>query len=117
MAVFEALTPAERAGQLRNPEGAVGLAVAEWLNETNRAGNARIVALLGVGPGSHVLEIGFGNGRTVPDVIAQAAEVHSGESGEETYRAISSARKSSSHPAALRLSRKEAFPGAFRIRF
>ena len=40
-----------------------------------------------------------------------------GESGEETYRAISSARKSSSHPAALRLSRKEAFPGAFRIRF
>ena len=76
MAVFEALTPAERAGQLRNPEGAVGLAVAEWLNEINRAGNARIVALLGVGPGSHVLEIGFGNGRTVPDVIAQAAEVH-----------------------------------------
>ena len=76
MAVFESLTPAERARQLRNPEGAVGLAVAEWLNETNRAGNARIVALLGVGPGSHVLEIGFGNGRTVPDVIAQAADVH-----------------------------------------
>jgi SAM-dependent methyltransferase len=76
MAVFESLTPAERARQLRNPEGAVGLAVAEWLNETNRGGNARIVALLGLGPGSHVLEIGFGNGRTVPDVIAQAAGVH-----------------------------------------
>ena len=33
-----------------------------------------------------------------------------------SYRAISSARKSSSHPAVLRLSRNEALPGAFRIR-
>jgi hypothetical protein len=39
-----------------------------------------------------------------------------GESGEETYRAISWARKSSSHPAALRFRRNEALPGAFRIR-
>ena len=31
----------------------------------------RIVALLDSGPGDHVLEIGFGDGRTVPDVIAQ----------------------------------------------
>jgi SAM-dependent methyltransferase len=75
MAVFETLTPAERARQLANPEGAVGLAVAEWLNETNKQANARSIVQLGVEAGNHVLEIGFGNGHTVPDVIAQAADV------------------------------------------
>ncbi len=33
------------------------------------------------------------------------------------YRVIRLARKSSSHPAVFRLSRREAFPGANRIRF
>ena len=76
MAIFDSLSPAERAKQLGNPEGDAGLAVAEWLNERNRQGNAQAVALLGITAGNHVLEIGFGNGRTVPDVIAQAADVH-----------------------------------------
>ncbi|MCV3244025.1 SAM-dependent methyltransferase [Mesorhizobium robiniae] len=75
MAVFETLTLAERARQLGNPEGAVGLAVADWLNENNRQANAKNVALLGGDAGNRVLEIGFGNGRTVPDVIAQALDV------------------------------------------
>ena len=75
MAIFEKLTPAERARQLGNSEGEVGIAVADWLNETNKAANAKTVALLGVIAGDHVLEIGFGNGRTVPDVIGQAADV------------------------------------------
>ena len=75
MAVFETLTLAEQARQLGNPEGAVGLAVAEWLNENNRQGNAETVGLLGVEAGNRVLEIGFGNGRTVPDVTAQAVDV------------------------------------------
>jgi ubiquinone/menaquinone biosynthesis C-methylase UbiE len=74
--IFDSLSPAERAKQLSNPEGDAGLAVAEWLNERNRQGNAQAIALLGITAGSHVLEIGFGNGRTVPDVIAQAADVH-----------------------------------------
>jgi ubiquinone/menaquinone biosynthesis C-methylase UbiE len=34
-----------------------------------------LVALLGVAVGNHVLEIGFGNGRTAPVVIDQAADV------------------------------------------
>jgi len=75
MAIFESLSAAERAKQLSNPEGAVGLAIAESLNETNRQGNAQIVTLLGVASGNHVLEIGFGNGRTAPDVIARAPNV------------------------------------------
>jgi ubiquinone/menaquinone biosynthesis C-methylase UbiE len=76
VAIFDSLTFAERAKQLSNPEGDAGLAVAEWLNERNRQGNAQAVAALGVMSGNQVLEIGFGNGRTIPDVIAQAADVH-----------------------------------------
>jgi hypothetical protein len=38
----------------------------------------------------------------------------SGESGERSYRVTRLARKSSSHPAALRLARSEFLPGAFR---
>jgi ubiquinone/menaquinone biosynthesis C-methylase UbiE len=76
MTVFETLTLAERARQLGNPEGAVGLAVAQWLNENNKQAIAKSVALLNVKPGNRVLEIGFGNGRAVPDLIAQAADVH-----------------------------------------
>ncbi|MDR3476372.1 MAG: class I SAM-dependent methyltransferase [Devosia sp.] len=76
MAVFETLTPAERARQLANPEGAVGLAVADWLNENNQQANAKTVALLDVKSGNRVLEIGFGNGRIVPGLIGQAADVH-----------------------------------------
>jgi hypothetical protein len=36
MAIFETLTSAERARQLANPEGEVGIAVADWLNENNK---------------------------------------------------------------------------------
>lgn len=75
MIIFEALTPAERARQLANPDGAVGLAVADWLNENNKQANERNVALLAVEAGHHVLEIGFGNGRTAPFVITQAPDV------------------------------------------
>jgi ubiquinone/menaquinone biosynthesis C-methylase UbiE len=73
---FDSLSSAERARQLRNPEGDVGLAVAAWLNETNRRGSAQILAALGLERQSKVLEIGFGNGRASPDVLASANEGH-----------------------------------------
>jgi len=72
MSVFESLSSAERARQLRSPDGEVGLAVAAWLNETN----ARILATLGIEPRSQVLEIGFRNGRAAPDVLALAKDGH-----------------------------------------
>lgn len=75
MAIFETLTPAERARQLANPEGTVGIAVADWLNENNKQANARVVEALAIEAGHHVLEIGFGNGRSTPIVIAQAPGV------------------------------------------
>ncbi|MFT4119628.1 class I SAM-dependent methyltransferase [Bradyrhizobium sp.] len=76
MTIFEALSPAERARQLANPEGAIGLALAEWLNDTNRQATTELIRLLAVEAGHRVLEIGFGNGRAVPIVMAQAADVH-----------------------------------------
>jgi hypothetical protein len=36
MTIFSALSPAEQARQLANPEGRVGHEVAEWLNGNNR---------------------------------------------------------------------------------
>lgn len=75
MSILQNLTLAERARQLRDPEGPVGLAVAEALVEVNKHGNAQAVRLLGIQAGDRVLEIGFGNGRAAPDVLAQAAGV------------------------------------------
>jgi SAM-dependent methyltransferase len=76
MSVFETLSSAEQARQLRNPEGDAGLAVAVWLNETNRRAGAQLLAALGLDRRSQVLEIGFGNGRAVPDVLALAKDGH-----------------------------------------
>jgi ubiquinone/menaquinone biosynthesis C-methylase UbiE len=76
MAAFGSLPPIEQARQLANPEGQVGIEVAEWLNGNNRAGNARALAMLDVRAGHRVLEIGFGNGRAAPVVVGQAADVH-----------------------------------------
>lgn len=76
MAIFAALSPAERARQLANPEGPVGVAVADWLNDANRQATADLVGLLSLETGQHVLEIGFGNGRATPIVMAAAPDVH-----------------------------------------
>ena len=72
MAIFSSLQPEEQARQLANPEGPVGIEVAEWLNGNNRESNTLAVALLEVQAGHRVLEIGFGNGRAAPNVIGQA---------------------------------------------
>ena len=76
MTIFGSLPPSEQARQLANPDGAIGIQVAEWMNENNRMSNAQILALLRVQPGNRVLEIGFGNGRAASEVVAQAEDVH-----------------------------------------
>ncbi len=75
MTVFDALSPAEQARQLGNPDGEVGLAVAAWLNMTNQPANARMLQSLALKPGDRVLEVGFGNGRVAPLVLAQAPDI------------------------------------------
>jgi SAM-dependent methyltransferase len=119
VAIFETLTPAEQARQLANPEGAVGLAVADWLNEINKQAIARSVASLGVEAGNRVLEIGFGNGRAPPEVIAQAADVqYSGIDISPTMVAEASAFNAAlvaAGVASLQLGSAERMPFADRV--
>jgi SAM-dependent methyltransferase len=75
MSAIDKLTPAERARQLASPEGDLGLAVAAWLNRTNRAAYASFLDRLGLAPGARVLEIGPGNGRYAPEIVAAAPDV------------------------------------------
>ncbi|MEY4748125.1 MAG: hypothetical protein RIQ60_339 [Pseudomonadota bacterium] len=75
MTVFSSLPPAEQARQLANPDGQIGIDVAEWMNENNRVINGQILTLLRVQPGNYVLEIGFGNGRAASAIFGQAEDV------------------------------------------
>jgi ubiquinone/menaquinone biosynthesis C-methylase UbiE len=56
MSLLDTLSPHERARQLRHPMGELGLAIADFLSSTNRAGNVRAVADLGLKRGDRVLE-------------------------------------------------------------
>ncbi len=75
MGVADSLTPAEWARQLGNPDGEIGLAVMEKTYDSNARSSVQAIAALGFKPGSHVLELGFGNGRMVPEVIGQAENI------------------------------------------
>jgi len=75
MNLFSTLSPAEQARQLANPEGQVGVDVAEWLNGNNADANAKVLNALRLEAGCRVLEIGFGNGRAAANVVARAPEV------------------------------------------
>ena len=70
--VVESLRPDEWARQLANPEGGIGLAVIERVYESNAKSSLEEVAKLALGPGSRVLEVGFGNGRMTSHVVSQA---------------------------------------------
>ena len=71
--MIETLTPAELARQLANPDGAVGLAVANWLNLINKQAIAKSVSALRVEAGARVLAIGFGNGCAAREVIGPSS--------------------------------------------
>ena len=75
MNVFNSLSLAEQARQLANPEGSIGVAVAEWLNDNNAQSNAEVLEALHIEPSCRVLEIGFGNGREAAHVATKAADV------------------------------------------
>ena len=75
MADLQDLTPAERASQLGKPEGDVGLAIAAWMNGYNRPFIAASYRALALTAGSRILEIGFGNGHDVPDLLGRAEAI------------------------------------------
>jgi len=75
MNVFNSLSPAEQARQLANPEGPLGLEIAEWLNGNNAQANLKVLEALQLKPRCRVLEIGFGNGRAAANIAAQGTGV------------------------------------------
>jgi len=66
----------ELAKQLRQPEGDLGLQTAEMMNETNLAMTLAAFTSLGTLSGDRVLEIGFGNGDHVGQLLDATAELH-----------------------------------------
>ena len=69
------LPPAEMARHLGLPDGDVGLAVSERLNRVNGNITAEAYSRLGLGAGMRVLEIGFGNGHLLPDLLRHSPDL------------------------------------------
>jgi ubiquinone/menaquinone biosynthesis C-methylase UbiE len=72
VADLKALSPAEMASQLGKPEGDTGRAVGEMLNRINADITAAVYQRLMLQAGYRILEIGFGNGRLLPALLALA---------------------------------------------
>jgi ubiquinone/menaquinone biosynthesis C-methylase UbiE len=72
---LKALSPAEMASQLGKPEGDTGRAVGEMLNRVNANITAAVYQRLMLQAGHRVLEIGFGNGRLLPALLALAEDL------------------------------------------
>jgi SAM-dependent methyltransferase len=66
------LPPAELAAQLGLPAGEIGIAVGEYMNRVNSRLIKAAYALLAPPVQGRVLEIGFGNGKFVGDLVALA---------------------------------------------
>ena len=73
---LDKLTPAERASQLGKPEGDVGISIGETLNRTNSQVIDTAYRVLELSDGMKILEVGFGNGHTVPNLLAHADRLH-----------------------------------------
>ncbi|MCP5050731.1 MAG: class I SAM-dependent methyltransferase [bacterium] len=69
------IDPKELAKQLRKPEGETGIAVANKLNETNAFITRFTFDLMDIQTNDHILEIGFGNGAFIRDIVNKARNV------------------------------------------
>ncbi len=67
------LPAAELAAQLTRPTGEIGIAVGDYMNRINSRLINAAYELLTPPPDGRVLEIGFGNGKLIGDVLAMAA--------------------------------------------
>jgi ubiquinone/menaquinone biosynthesis C-methylase UbiE len=65
-----------RARHLGNPEGEIGLAIAGNLNTMNARVHQEAYRALAPAAGNAILEIGFGNGHLVPELMALAGDLH-----------------------------------------
>jgi ubiquinone/menaquinone biosynthesis C-methylase UbiE len=108
------LSPAEMASQLGRPEGDIGRAVGEMMNRANAGFTEAVYQRLMLQPGYRVLEIGFGNGRLLPSLLALTEDTtYVGLDRSETMVAAASsfnAEPVASGHAAFRLGTAEAIP-------
>jgi SAM-dependent methyltransferase len=72
---LSALAPSEMAGMLGKPEGEVGRAVGEMLNRVNANITSAVYQRLMLRDNDRILEIGFGNGRLLPALMALADDM------------------------------------------
>jgi ubiquinone/menaquinone biosynthesis C-methylase UbiE len=64
------------ARQLAKPEGEIGHAVGEYMSQHNGALSAAAWKRLDLRPKNRVLEVGFGNGKLIPALLALEPELH-----------------------------------------
>jgi SAM-dependent methyltransferase len=72
---LNALPPSEMARLLGRPEGEAGRAVGERLNRVNADITAAVYQRLLLRQADHVLEVGFGNGKRLPALLAYAHDL------------------------------------------
>jgi ubiquinone/menaquinone biosynthesis C-methylase UbiE len=72
---LNALPPSEMARLLGKPEGEAGRVLGERLNRVNAEITAAVHRQLQLKPGERVLEIGFGNGRLLPELLGLAEDL------------------------------------------
>ena len=70
-------SPDEReiARMLGNPEGELGLRIAEKMNTSNQHIIRWTLESLSIVPGNHVMEIGFGNGAHISELLTLATDI------------------------------------------
>lgn len=66
------LPAADIAAHLAHPTGEIGLAVGDYMNRINAGPVAAANKLLMLAPNARVLEVGFGNGKLIGDMLALA---------------------------------------------
>lgn len=59
----------EFAKQLRKPEGEAGIGVGKNMNEGNARLYELVYSLMDIGNNERILELGFGNGKFIPDLL------------------------------------------------
>ncbi len=69
------LDPATTAQHLGRPEGEIGLALADSMAERNWPVYEAAFKRVGAKPGEYIFEVGFGNGKLVPRLLALAPEL------------------------------------------
>lgn len=69
------MDPQEIARQLRKPEGEAGIEMGKFMNKSNGPMNRLVFKHTAVQDGESILEVGFGNGHLVKDLIGSAREV------------------------------------------